>query len=479
MAAGVGAPLDAFLDLARGSLANVAALGPARRAHRSGPRGATPPPSQRHLDALPPEERAGLRGAGRGGRRRLCRVTHRDHDRRRCARALDAARAAGAAVGFVPTMGYLHAGHASLMAAARSPSTDVVVTSIFVNPLQFAPTEDLAAYPRDLDGDTALAERAGRRPRCSRPSVEEMYPDGPVLTSVIGRRGVGAAGGRARPTHFAGVATVVAKLFAIAGPCRAYFGEKDFQQLAVVRRMVARPVVPGRRRRLPDRARARRPGHVEPQRLPHAGGAGGGARSCTRAAGRARLPIDAGERDPAAVRALMADLIERRAAGRARLRRGRRRRDPAGGRPAGRRAAAARRGPVRPGPPHRQRRAPAPERTASIGSTGRRCVGRRRPGRPSWWPTSTCSCSAPAWPGLSAAVRAAEIHGMRVGVLTKAELAAGDHPLGAGRRGRGARRRPGLHRPAPGRHARRRRRPVRRRRRAGARRRRAARGSTS
>ena len=111
---------------------------------------------------------------------------------------LEAARAAGQTVGFVPTMGYLHAGHASLMAAARA-GTDVVVASIFVNPLQFGPTEDLDAYPRDLDGDTAVAEREGVD-LLFVPSGEEMYPDGAVRTSITVARGLRAPGGQG-PTH--------------------------------------------------------------------------------------------------------------------------------------------------------------------------------------------------------------------------------------------------------------------------------------
>jgi pantoate--beta-alanine ligase len=149
---------------------------------------------------------------------------------------LDAHRARGRTVGFVPTMGYLHAGHQSLMRAARN-DTDVVVASIFVNPLQFAPTEDLASYPRDLERDTALAAEVGVD-LLFVPTVEEMYPvavatavDVPVLAGVLE--------GASRPTHFAGVATVVAKLFSIVGTCRAYFGEKDFQQLQIVRRMTS------------------------------------------------------------------------------------------------------------------------------------------------------------------------------------------------------------------------------------------------
>jgi len=150
--------------------------------------------------------------------------------------ALDAERAAGHTVGFVPTMGFLHEGHVSLMRAARR-DTDVVVTSIFVNPLQFAAHEDLDDYPRDLERDTALAEGAGVDWLFT-PPVAEMYPQ-PVATTVSVSGVSEGFEGASRPTHFAGVATVVAKLFSIVGPCRAYFGEKDFQQLAVVRRMAS------------------------------------------------------------------------------------------------------------------------------------------------------------------------------------------------------------------------------------------------
>ena len=149
---------------------------------------------------------------------------------------LDAARASGLRVGFVPTMGYLHDGHGSLLRRAREEA-DVVIVSIFVNPLQFAPNEDLDAYPRDLTGDTALADANGAD-LVFAPSTAEMYPE-PVLTTVSVGEVSAPLEGRARPTHFDGVATVVAKLFSIVGPCSAYFGEKDFQQLAVVRRLVA------------------------------------------------------------------------------------------------------------------------------------------------------------------------------------------------------------------------------------------------
>ena len=149
---------------------------------------------------------------------------------------LDFERSVGRSIGFVPTMGYLHEGHASLMRRA-SEETAVVVASIFVNPLQFGAGEDLDAYPRDLARDTALANDNGVD-LLFVPEAAEMYPR-PMLTSVGVAEVSERLEGATRPTHFAGVATVVAKLFNIVGACRAYFGEKDFQQLAVVRRMVA------------------------------------------------------------------------------------------------------------------------------------------------------------------------------------------------------------------------------------------------
>ena len=151
---------------------------------------------------------------------------------------LDHERAAGRTVGFVPTMGYLHDGHAALMRRARG-ECDVVVASIFVNPLQFGANEDFGAYPRDLERDSAIAADAGVDLLFT-PSVDEMYPDGvPMRTSVhVDIPGVtDVMEGASRPGHFDGVATVVAKLFAIVGACRAYFGEKDFQQFLVVRRL--------------------------------------------------------------------------------------------------------------------------------------------------------------------------------------------------------------------------------------------------
>jgi pantoate--beta-alanine ligase len=151
--------------------------------------------------------------------------------------ACDEARSAGGFVGLVPTMGALHAGHARLLAQARE-ETSFPVISIFVNPLQFDSAGDLDAYPRPLDHDLDAANRAG----CALafvPSEAAVYSDGPPEVTVdpgpLGER----FEGRSRPGHFRGVLTVVAKLFHLTGPARAYFGEKDAQQLALVRRMAA------------------------------------------------------------------------------------------------------------------------------------------------------------------------------------------------------------------------------------------------
>ncbi len=148
---------------------------------------------------------------------------------------LDAVRLDGRRVGLVPTMGYLHAGHASLIEAAAA-ADDVVVTTVFVNPLQFAAGEDLGAYPRDLERDSGLARAAGSALLFA-PTVEEMYPAQVRTTVSVSGPVTERMEGASRPTHFAGVATVVAKLLSIVGPCRAYFGEKDWQQVAVVRTM--------------------------------------------------------------------------------------------------------------------------------------------------------------------------------------------------------------------------------------------------
>lgn len=138
-------------------------------------------------------------------------------------------------IGLVPTMGYLHEGHVSLIRRARK-ECDVVVLSVFVNPLQFGPREDYDRYPRDLDRDARIAEQTGVDVLFA-PSVEEMYPEKPLTTVTVSRL-TDRLCGASRPGHFDGVATVVAKLFHIVEPDRAYFGLKDAQQVAVVERMV-------------------------------------------------------------------------------------------------------------------------------------------------------------------------------------------------------------------------------------------------
>jgi pantoate--beta-alanine ligase len=146
----------------------------------------------------------------------------------------EGARRAGRRVGVVPTMGFLHEGHRSLMRAARA-ATDFTVVTIFVNPLQFGPQEDLDRYPRDLAGDLAQCEAEGVDCVFA-PSVAEMYPRRSVTTVHVADLTDDLCGA-ARPTHFDGVTTVVTKLFTIVGPCAAFFGRKDAQQLAVITRM--------------------------------------------------------------------------------------------------------------------------------------------------------------------------------------------------------------------------------------------------
>ena len=141
----------------------------------------------------------------------------------------------GLTIGFVPTMGYLHEGHKSLMEEARKEN-DKVVVSIFVNPMQFGPTEDLESYPRDLKKDAALCKEVGVD-LIFHPEPEEMYPEG--FCSYVDMNGLTTElCGKSRPIHFRGVQTVVLKLFHIVCPDNAYFGQKDAQQLAVIKRMV-------------------------------------------------------------------------------------------------------------------------------------------------------------------------------------------------------------------------------------------------
>jgi pantoate--beta-alanine ligase len=149
---------------------------------------------------------------------------------------VEQARREGKRVGLVPTMGYLHAGHLSLVERARQLA-DTVAMSIFVNPLQFGPSEDLSRYPRDLQRDLELAAQAGTA-LVFAPSVAEMYPGGEPRVSVVADEEVGGRlDGASRPGHFRGVLTVVAKLFGIFSPQVAVFGQKDWQQATLIRRM--------------------------------------------------------------------------------------------------------------------------------------------------------------------------------------------------------------------------------------------------
>jgi pantoate--beta-alanine ligase len=140
----------------------------------------------------------------------------------------------GESIGFVPTMGFLHDGHASLIQKARQEN-DKVVVSIFVNPIQFGPNEDLANYPRDLERDCALCEKLGAD-LIFTPQADEMYPEGRVTYVDIEQLGLHLCGA-SREGHFRGVCTVVSKLFHIVTPDRAYFGQKDAQQFVIIKRM--------------------------------------------------------------------------------------------------------------------------------------------------------------------------------------------------------------------------------------------------
>lgn len=222
--------------------------------------------------------------------------------------AHDSTRTWGGVVGLVPTMGYLHAGHAALIEAAAAQCDHVTVT-VFVNPLQFGQPEDLASYPRDLDRDRAVAEAAGADAVFA-PALEEVYPAGRPLTTVSVSSLTSRWEGASRPGHFDGVATVVTKLFSIAGACRAYFGEKDYQQLQVVARMAADldlpvDVVPCPTVREPDGlALSSRNVHLSPDERR-------AATVLRRALDAGIAAVDAGERDGAAVDATMAAVVAR------------------------------------------------------------------------------------------------------------------------------------------------------------------------
>lgn len=222
-------------------------------------------------------------------------------------RHLDAERAAGRQVGFVPTMGYLHDGHASLLRRSVSEN-DCTVLSIFVNPLQFGVGEDLASYPRDLARDLAVAAEAGADVAFC-PDGTEMYPSR-VRTTVTVADLSGGYEGASRPTHFAGVATVVTKLLSIVGPCRAYFGEKDYQQIAVVRALVADLSLPSVVVACPTvreddgLARSSRNVYLEPAER-------AAAAVLYRALREAAAAIEAGERSRQAVQAQLAAVVSR------------------------------------------------------------------------------------------------------------------------------------------------------------------------
>ena len=218
----------------------------------------------------------------------------------------EARRALRGSLGFVPTMGYLHEGHISLVRRARAEN-DHVAASIYVNPLQFGPREDLAAYPRDLPSDLAMLKEAGVD-LVFTPTGAEMYPKG--FDTVVEVGGVTATlEGALRPGHFKGVATIVTKLFNLVQPDRAYFGQKDAQQCAVIQKMaddlnmplevVICPTV-----RQPDGlAMSSRNTYLsEAERL--------AAPVIYRALSAAKQRYEAGERDAEALRRLVRDLID-------------------------------------------------------------------------------------------------------------------------------------------------------------------------
>jgi pantoate--beta-alanine ligase len=164
------------------------------------------------------------------------------HELARIRAACDEARARGSRVGFVPTMGALHAGHMSLCRAAREHGADLVVVSVFVNPLQFGPAEDFGRYPRTLEADVALCREHGVD-LVYAPDVQAVYPTG-FQSHVDVEALTQGFEGAARPTHFRGVTTVVAKLFNSIGPCVALFGRKDYQQWRVIERMASDLAMP-------------------------------------------------------------------------------------------------------------------------------------------------------------------------------------------------------------------------------------------
>jgi pantoate--beta-alanine ligase len=223
--------------------------------------------------------------------------------------ACDEARARSGRLGLVPTMGALHAGHLALVRDARARAT-VVAATVFVNPTQFGPNEDFTRYPRDLAGDVAKLEGAGAAIVFA-PEANAMYPAGEETRVRVGATAAPLEG-VFRPTHFEGVTTVVAKLLAIAGPCVAVFGKKDYQQLAVLRRMtrdlfvpveiVAHPIV----REDDGVAMSSRNAYLSAEERVRARGLSRGLVTAWRA-------FDQGERDAAKLKALARAEVERAA----------------------------------------------------------------------------------------------------------------------------------------------------------------------
>lgn len=216
-------------------------------------------------------------------------------------------RAEGLTIGFVPTMGYLHEGHESLIRRSVSEN-DRTVVSDFVNPIQFGPKEDLTAYPRDIDHDSALCERAGVD-LIFHPEPEEMYASDWCTFVDMNDLTKGLCG-KTRPTHFRGVCTVVSKLFNIVQPDNAYFGQKDAQQLAVIRRMVRDlnmpltihgcPII----READGLAKSSRNTYLNPEERQ-------AALCLSRALNKGRAAVEAGETDAAVVRSIIVEEIQR------------------------------------------------------------------------------------------------------------------------------------------------------------------------
>ncbi|HWE39037.1 MAG TPA: pantoate--beta-alanine ligase [Isosphaeraceae bacterium] len=228
-------------------------------------------------------------------------------------RAVRSARAEGKVVGLVPTMGALHDGHGRLIEECRREA-DFVVVSIFVNPAQFGPNEDYRRYPRPLDDDLARSASAGAALAFT-PTAGEMYPTGSLSTYVEVPGLSDVLEGASRPGHFRGVATVVLKLFQIVGPDLATFGRKDFQQLLVIRRMVADLDVPVRIqavdtvREADGLALSSRNRYLDPDHRR-------AARILSEALRRARDAVQGGERDANRVRQILRSTIESEAVAR-------------------------------------------------------------------------------------------------------------------------------------------------------------------